>query len=175
MIKILSTRVTTDVTAELLIIQDLKDHLNITHTDDDEYLNRLIRSTRKRIENITGHAIGTQRREIIMELEGDVILPGLPAKSLVTIEQFDNSVYTAADTSSYALLGNYFKTYGCSTWRVVYECGYSTAVEMPDDIMMAWLNECAYRYINRGDIKASGDYDTETFNLLKPYIDLTWL
>lgn len=175
MINIYSTSVTSEVTSELLILQDLKEHLNITHNDDDAYLDRLIVSTRKRIEKITGRAIGTQQRQIVMELEGDTILPGSPVKSIVSAQVFDNTSFATATADSYKLIGNYFKTYSSNTWTVSYNCGYASEVELPADIMLAWLNECAYRYMNRGDVKSAGDYDTETYRLLKPYIDLSWV
>lgn len=55
-----SNRLQTAPTVEPVTLKELRDHLRISHTDEDSYLEDLITEARQEIEDITGIALNTQ-------------------------------------------------------------------------------------------------------------------
>jgi hypothetical protein len=61
-----SVRVT-QPTIEVVLLDDLKSHIRVTHNDDDEYLNKLIKEAREEFEDITGIALISQTWQFMLD------------------------------------------------------------------------------------------------------------
>ena len=98
MARIFDTKLVTDVSTELLTLTDVKAHLYITHTNDDDYLTSLITRVRKQIENYCTIAIGSQERIWLTELEVGQWYQ-IPYQPVISVDvaslKTDTNTYTA--------------------------------------------------------------------------------
>ena len=171
-------KVTTAVASELLSVSnDIKPHLRITHTDDDTYLTFLGKAVREDFEKWLNRGIGEQQVTLIADLTGEdeYQLPYAPISSLVAYEKTDFNTYEAITAySDYDLDGQDDKTFTpmwSGRFKLVYTCGYTS---LPHGLKLAMLNECAYRYDNRGNEQTPG-LSEQAMELAKPYKLFSWL
>lgn len=190
---------------EPIILATAKTHLRVDFTDDDVYITTLITQCRRAVENycfisivpytITftvdscngafypiGASYNTENLAYNkFTAPGSFELPYGPLPGGVTSVSTVNSdgTFTAQTATQYSLYGVDFKkilAYG-NTNQIVYDTGYAT---VPEDLILAILNECAFRYDNRGD--STNRYAqqnvglSESANYLaEPYRRLAWL
>ena len=175
--KIFDLKLVTDVATELLTISDVKSHLYITHSNDDDYLTALITRSRKQIQNFIKKAIGSQEWVWVIDAVGSEELQ-IPYQPVITVdlvsEKTDFQTYepivlsTAYDTD-----GEHEKTFTpfySGRFKVEYTTGYTT---LPDDLKQAWLIQINHLYENRGDVKEQGLSEMAK-DILAPYIDYSW-
>lgn len=142
--------------AEPVTLDELKAHLNLSFSgsasfdDDDDYLTTLITYVRDFVERYCG--ISVKAKTIVAELRnecGGVDLPCWPVYSIISSVDRDNVAVTLSIT------GDKFKTIdgpASDYIKVTYYAGYMKfgASYVPKAIKQAILEECAYRYTNRG-------------------------
>ena len=167
-----------EVVTELLTLSDVKSHLYITHTNDDDYLTSLITRARKQIENYCTIAIGSQEKVLLADFIGNQEIQ-LPYQPVITVddvkEKTDYNTYESIVLhTAYDIDGVQEKTftpfYG-GRFKIEYTTGYTT---LPEDLKQGWLCQVAYLYENRGDIEKQG-LSWLTKDLVAPYRDLSWV
>jgi valyl-tRNA synthetase len=82
---IFDTKLVTDVSSEVLTLTDVKAHLYITHTNDDDYLTALITRARKQIQNYCTIAIGSQEWVWLADFVGNVETQ-IPYQPVITVD-----------------------------------------------------------------------------------------
>lgn len=155
-----------------------KQHARVDFTDDDSYLTILITQCIKAVENYCFISIFPTTVTFTVEgcgvpflpigasyntekyasggVHGNPLfeLPYGPLSAGVTSVSKINSDYTTTilDSTSYNTIGEDFKsliiTSGGAINKIIYNAGYTT---IPEDLILAILNELAFRYEARGD------------------------
>jgi uncharacterized phiE125 gp8 family phage protein len=167
-----------EVATELLTLTDVKAHLYITHTNDDDYLTALITRVRKQIENYCTIAIGSQEKVWVADLVGNTEyqIPYQPVISVDTASQkTDYSTYELVTAGTdYDVDGEQEKSFTpfiSGRFKVEYTTGFTV---LPEDLKQAWLMQCGYLYENRGDEAKSG-LSEMVKDIINPYRDLSWV
>jgi hypothetical protein len=139
---------------EPLTLQQVKDHLRITTTDDDAYLTTLIPACRAGLEEYCNISIVEKDIVIVADINTEFELPWGPVSTLTTAEYKGSlSEAFAAKTS-----GTDFYTEGinflrfvptmCGRWKLTYTAGYTT---VPADLLLDLKRIIGYCERNRGD------------------------
>ena len=178
MARIFDTKLVTDVSTELLTLTDVKAHLYITHTNDDDYLTSLITRVRKQIENYCTIAIGSQERIWLTELEVGQWYQ-IPYQPVISVDvaslKTDTNTYTAktanTDFEIEGVQEKAFIPFHDGIWKVEYTTGFTV---LPDDLKHGWLMQISYLYENRGDEAKSG-LSEMVKDIINPYRDLSWV
>lgn len=138
---------------EPIDLGDMKDHLHIplTNEDEDDKLYKLIKARRKALEKFLGVSLVPKTiTAIINNRLGNMELPYGPVTSLTSITNKEGTVLTS---EQYLLKGvafqvlEYPKTYELT---VVYAAGYA-AGEVPEDLVEELTEDITYYFTNRGD------------------------
>lgn len=161
-------------TTEAISLSEAKAHLYIDNgnTDFDSILTDLIKQVRQFIEEMT--AIGLVSRTVTLYIDyyDEFGLPWGPVTSFTSAE-------TKGGIASYDIIdanqdyevenGRFISYIGDASFRLIYVAGYTSAT-IPYGLKMAFLNEVARRFDNRGDGGVP-----ETNNLLDSYKNLEWV
>jgi uncharacterized phiE125 gp8 family phage protein len=96
--------VTVKPAVEPITVARVKEHLRITTTDQDNWINRHITAARETIENYTGRALVTQTVEI--KLDGfpcdEIWIPNPPLQQILSVKYYDqNGDLQTIDSSLY--------------------------------------------------------------------------
>lgn len=146
-------------------VEIAKQHLNISHTDDDQKISRLIKSATVQTENYLSRALMTQtwlyNLDEFPALDAPIAIPKPPLQSVTHIKYYDDngdqqtfssSLYTV-DTSGFE--GRVFLNYNQSwptvrsiqnTIEIKFVAGYSSAALVPEDIKTAIMMLVATQY-----------------------------
>lgn len=142
----------------------------IDFDDDNDFIEMLITSARKMIEQFTGLSIVQKSFEVeLTNLAGNIKLPFGPVieiTSLTTSTGTDELEYTTSINKAK------LKTPCQSDLKIEYSAGFT---EVPEWVNHAILTEVAYRYIHRGDEELRG-LSNDTLIIISPYKEVdTWL
>lgn len=165
--------------AEPVSLEELKDHLNMSfssadsYDDDDNYLQMLIGNVRDSVERYCGVAI--KAKTIVAELRnecGGVELPCGPVHSIISSVDRDSvnfQIYTIGEkwkSIEFPII-DYVK--------VTYYAGYMkfSSTMVPKAMKQAILEECAFRYQNRG--MGEGVVSESAKYLLSQFKRKSWL
>jgi uncharacterized phiE125 gp8 family phage protein len=157
---------------EPVAVYEVKDHLRISHFDEDALLESLAISAREYVENVTRRAIMTQTWDYFLDEfpDGDSIV--LPFGNLQTVTHVkytdsDGDQSTMTVTTEYLV-----ETNGTQHGRIVlptdvswptdvlypsnpivirFICGWTTQALVPRQIKAAIMMTCADLYENRGE------------------------
>ena len=138
---------------EPLLLPDVKDHLHIpqSNEDEDDKLSRLIKECRKALEKYLGVSLVPKTITAILNNRlGNIELPYGPVTSVTSIT---NKEGTALTSEQYLVKGldfkvlEYPKTYELTA---VYAAGYA-AGEVPEDLTIELMEMVAYKWRNRWD------------------------
>lgn len=171
--------VTAETGSEPVSLEELKDHLNISfsgpddYNDDDNYLSALISSVRDFVERYCG--ISIKAKTIVAEIRnecGGVDLPCWPVYAVVSSVDKDNVSVTLS------ISGDRLKTIDGPVTdyiKVTYTAGFMKfgPSYVPRALKQAILEECAFRYNNRG--LAEGIMSESAKLLLSPFKKKSWL
>lgn len=135
--------------AATVTVTDLKNWLKIDLSDDDTMLAMIITAAMIQIERFAN--LSLINRTITATINnglGNFILPYGPVKTIATVKTLDG------DAITYTSQGNVInESFNIGTSIVTYTAGYTT---LPANLRVAWLQQCAYIYENRGD-ESAGD------------------
>jgi len=168
----MTLKIVTEPTKEPLSISDVKEHLNITSTDDDAYLRSLITVARVQVEKITNRAMLTQTWDLWLDsFPSKFTLPYAPLQSVTSITYTDtngdsqtvtSSVYTADTNEEPAEV---FLAYQ-QTWpstrdipnavKIRFIAGYTSASLIPMPLKHAIYLMIGHMYENREATIAGG-------------------
>lgn len=140
-------------------LKEVKDYLKISHSEEDELLNEMIKTASIRFEKYTSQALLMQTWQVTYRqcARVSLTLPISPAQEIVQIKltsltghltTFDKSCYEL-DTKMNELV---FDIYPYSyLLRIEFKAGYGTKAEdIPTDIKSAILSHLAHAYEHRG-------------------------
>ncbi len=154
---------TFDADSESLSLTDVKDHLRITTSDDDDSLRFLIASVRKQTERHIGKTLVTSTWECKFDsFAVEINLPMGPVQSITTVAYTDTDGNAQTFTDfQYDSRGRLRAAYGYD-WpstremfdavTVTYVCGQTHAGNVDEDIKQAML-----LWIGAGDINREND------------------
>ena len=149
-------------------LSEAKEHLRITNSNDDSFINRLITSARQIAENFTGLGFIQQSYSMFIDefpQEGVINIPKLPLLSVQAINIYDASDnFTAESLNSYSidkirgrivLKDGYVAPISqrkLNGIEISFDVGYgANASDVPEDIKTAILLLVASMYENRGN------------------------
>lgn len=135
--------------AEPISVTDLKNWLKIDLTEDDAILAIIIPAARAQIENVVNLSlINRTVKATIKNGFGNFLLPYGPVKIIVSTTTLSGDAITVTKQ------GNMInESFDGNNAIVTYTAGY---LSLPPSLRIAWLQQCAYLYENRGD-ESAGD------------------
>lgn len=150
-----SWEITTAPAAEPWTLDEAKEHLRVTHNEEDGYITRLIVAARRKVERDTGRALVTQGVTLYLDAFPAVIwLPRPPLQAITgNVLHYRNTAGDWAEFTGYqvdakstparvAPKRNYSwpSAYReMAAIKVVYTCGYGNAAAVPTDLRHALL------------------------------------
>jgi uncharacterized phiE125 gp8 family phage protein len=150
-------------------LQDVDESMATAFTEDDELIECLIVSARKKLETIYGISIVPKTlRAVLTNQAGDIEIPQGPVSSITSLKDKSGTAIT-----DYTILGyseaeeayNDFIQLECPCYEkmvLVYEAGYE---EVPEGLKDEILRMVTYWYENRGDKELKGFvFQTSEFN-----------
>lgn len=173
-------------------LEKAKEHLRVTHTFDDIYINTLISAVTNFSQNWLGRRFITQTLKYYADHfpcdERYLELPVAPVQSITHVKYYDENNtqqnYTTYQTDLIStpckvLLGTdetLFPTtmkYKPNTVEVQFVAGYGTASSVPEEIRQGLMLAIAHLYENRQDVYLSAlqphDMPRSSDYLLAPY------
>lgn len=175
---VLDVNVTTDLSAEPVLLPEIKRHLNMVFdtegsyefNDDDTKLTELITECRKALEKYTGCSFGAKTLQAIIRNEkGNQEIPYGPITSVSSTVTEDGEAIS--DVNVRGIQFKWVESPRSCYMHLTYTAGYST---LPDDLKRAIKEEVAFRYKNQGD--QPGDTISESARqLADPYRRTQWL
>lgn len=134
-------------TVEPITLAEAKAHMRVTSSDDDTYINNLIKAARERAENQIGRVIVKRAVTYTMDgFEAEVLLPLPPVDSITTIAYVDENGDAQTFTDFQTDITNDFypvvkpaynfswpatrSQYGAVT--ITYLAGYGSSADSPD-------------------------------------------
>ncbi len=162
----MKTTIKTAPTIEPITRTLFKEHARITTTEDDDYIDGLIKVARRQVEQVTGRALITQTWKYYMDswpLSNYFKLPYPPLQTgaTVTYIESDGTIsimpsgeYTVdTDSEPGRIVLDYGESWPSATLQpsnpiyTEFICGYGdTRLNVPDDIRHAMLMLCSHYY-----------------------------
>jgi len=149
----MEVQVTTDPVKLPLDVKAARVHLQIEHTDDDAYIQALIRAATNIAQTITHRKFITQTLTLYLdasEMASPIKLPYPPQQSLTSFEYYDSDrTATTVDSTGYDAIGTnsmrivsknggWQNHQAYQSHKIVYTTGYGlTGESVPDDIIHA--------------------------------------
>lgn len=142
---------------EPVTLAEFKAHLNMVFdsegsyefNDDDGKLTRILKAARTRIEKYIGISLIERTVTAILRNDcGSIEFPFGPVTGDVTLVDKDDEAISGA-----VIMGLQFKWLECPRTcyaKATYTAGWA-AVDVPEDLKTAIMEEGAFRYTNRGD------------------------
>lgn len=180
--------VSTPAGADPLLLADLKAHLNISGTDDDAELTRLIKAVADITEKITGRDLITKTYNAYIDYfpcsYATLEIRKSKLQNITSIKYYTGRVLTLWDASNYYNTNtNYYsqvclvdgKTYPDTDYRkqavkIEFTSGYGVDnTYIPEGLKQAMYRLCAFLFENKGDCNDCGTITTAK-ELLQSYI-----
>lgn len=140
---------------EPIILTELKAHLTITYTDDDNYLTFLITACRNAVEMFCNISIVEKTCLIMIDAYCELELPYGPVQSFTSayLKAGSGSLTGQTLNTDFEIDGpvgtfQRFIPRSLGRYTLTYAVGYTT---VPPDLKLAILHECAFRYERKGD------------------------
>lgn len=149
------TRVSASEAVEPVTLEEIKAHMKIDFSDEDDFLQDVLRpACRRTVENYTGVAM--IRSDVTAVLKNEIGGIELPYGPIVDISPTGNLLEDLngdpIDGSTYHVDGVQFLTIRepfADNVYATYQSGYEPE-DIPQDLKYALLEEIAFRYHNRG-------------------------
>ena len=163
----MSYQITVQPASEPVTLQEAKDHLRVDFSDEDDYINTLIKSARGYCEKYTNKVFITQTWRQNLDYFPNVIkLKVNPVVSLTSLKYYDGdeAQQTITDTSAnlqkdflsdvgslHEGLTNGWPSIGdtINPIEIITICGFGAASDVPDDIKHAIKLMVSHLYENR--------------------------
>jgi uncharacterized phiE125 gp8 family phage protein len=161
--------------APKIVLDDVKDYLRITTTDEDNLITAMIIAAVDKAETITNRALSVRTCELYFNVIRSFEIPKPPFTSLTSIEVKNGDSYVAFDgyllddksEPAKVIINDYFSS-GCggnsiNCLKVNFDCGYS---DIPEEIKIWIYSAVATMYENREQIS-----DFQSFEMPNRFID----
>ena len=158
-----------------IVLDDVKNYLRITTTDEDNLITAMITAAVDKAETITNRALSVRTCELYLDIVQSFEIPKPPFTSLTSIEIKSGDNYVAFDgyllddksEPAKVIINDYFAVdcgeNAINCLKVDYECGYS---EIPEQIKIWIYSTVATMYENREQIA-----DLQSFQMPNRFID----
>lgn len=150
----LTTFVVTPPAVEPVTLAEAKLQLIMTFTDDDAYINTLIKSCRQSLEKFTGLSLVEKLITWhVNNSRGGGEFPYGPVRAIASFKDSEDTVLTSPD--GYELSGLDFKTIKSphsELLKVTYIAGFTSA-NFPADLKLELMKMITWEYEHRGDEK----------------------
>jgi uncharacterized phiE125 gp8 family phage protein len=177
---IIDIKFTESTPTEPVTRAEVKTHCKIDTTDEDTYIDTLITQVRRRIENLCGISIVSKTVILTTDFTQEDYLPYGPVSAITEVKlRVDTNTdgtpdYDTLVDDDYTTDGEDYLLFNSSyigRHKITYTAGYTT---VPDDLKLAILNECAFRFQNRGDqsrqyVAENPGLSESTKELVHPY------
>lgn len=154
--------------------QDVDESDSTVFTDDDDLIETLITSARKKLEKLYGISLVPKTlRAVITNLAGDIEIPQGPVNTITSLkDRIGNEIttYTVAGYTESETEYNDFVQLECPNYEkmvIEYEAGYS---EVPEGLKIEILRMVAWMFTNRGESDklngfqySTGEYSRNSF------------
>lgn len=143
--------IVSDALAIPITLAEVKQHLDIDFTDQDDKLTALLASAFREVELFLQLGLKTKTvRMSYMQINGTVLLPYYPVQSITSVTDLDN--VALVEDVDYSFSGDKTKisAYSQNGIKVTYVCGYTT---LPSDIKNAILDVVAVDFDNKVEDK----------------------
>lgn len=139
--------ITDPVLVEPVTLQEMKDYLRISITEDDTVISQMITEARQWIEKRCGVLLIQRNVTAIVEVMNSIYLPYGPISkaSVVVNNQYDELI---DDPALSGLDGGFIALNGYGMFTVTYLGGYT---DCPQALKQALKAAVAFNYENRGD------------------------
>ncbi len=148
---VLDVKFSSENATEPVTTQEVKDWCRIDVADDDTIIAKIIKASRIRLERATNISFITRTVKARLNNSlGRSYFPYGPVTALTTIIDEDGD---AIDSGNYTLFNDSFQQIDSpynDIITVTYTAGYSA---LPEDMREDLLNQIAFAYENRGDVK----------------------
>ena len=157
---------------EPITLDDVKLHLRVDGTDEDEYLEGLIKTAREQVETLTQRALLTQTWDYFLDSWPDENYIKLPFGNLVSVTSVKYKDSAGTETTMVVTTAYLVETNGDQCGRIVlpymvswpvvtlypsnpitvrFVCGWTTAELVPFRIKEAIKMICSKHYESRGE------------------------
>jgi len=172
--KLVSRSFASESATESVTLTEVKEHLYIDsgNSDFDTILTALIKESRHFIEEITALSLVSKTVTAYFDYSSEFTIPFGPVTSFTSAATKTgiNTYETKTVNEDYELIDQKFISYsGNYRMKLIYVAGYTSAT-IPYGLKLAFLNEIARRFDNRGD-----GIVPRTNDLLDSYKMLEWL
>lgn len=177
-----------------LTLEEVKAHLRVDSTADDELIGALILAARLKLESDTGRALLTRTYDLSLDgwpASGVLLLPYSPVQSVTSITYYDTAnVATVWAASNYqvdaaSVPARIVPAYG-AVWPAVtlrslngvvirYVAGYGALATIPETDRQAMKLLVAHWYENREAVGASGTITVVSRAVELAYESLIWM
>ena len=157
---------------ELIPLADAKTYLKVDFTDEDTYIESLVKAAIEEIENATEQRL-YDRSEVIETSKQTFVTPIYPINSITSI--FQGGVELVEDTD-YEVSGDWDKVFefeDCENEEpkvITLDVGH-TAGTCPESLKLACYNLIEYWFNNRG----ASDVPANVLSRISKYRRLTWI
>lgn len=143
---ILYSKVTTEPSAEPILIADAKNHLRVDHDDEDLLINILIQSARETVEQRTNRSLITQTRTMKMDYFPlcwgrtyraqwpAIELPYGPVSSVTSVKYYDESDVEQTYSSS-----NYWVDISSGIPKIVVKNSWPSTYDKPNAVEVVYV------------------------------------
>ncbi len=176
---------------EPVTLQQAKDHIRVTGSDDDADIGQFINTAITRIEDLTHRALITRTYDLFLDcFESKILLPNPPAQTITTVKYLDTdgvqqtlaaSVYKLDVNSHPARLVEAFEQIyptvrlEINSVEIRYITGYGdNAEDVPEPLIQAILLMVGHFYNNREDTIPAvslAHIPDGVRQLIAPYVD----
>jgi len=144
--------VTADLATEPVTLQEAKDWMAVTHSEEDDIIEEMITAARQMIEKYTGLSFGQKEITAVIQMDGcgtPYALPMGPTISIAAITShvaFESNDALVAGTD-YALVAGLLHNQVAGLMEIDYVAGF---LELPEELKHDVLRVTAWLYQNRG-------------------------
>lgn len=165
----------TQPSSEPISLDEAKEHLRVTGSDEDRLINNLITAVRQEAESYLNRLLIEQTWDLYLdefpEEDEEIVINKVPVTAITFIKYYDSDgalqtwARTNYDLDHYNEPSRVYPAYGISypTPRVIknavnirFTVGYGDSGDVPDAIKSGMLLYLSYLYDNRGDQTTTG-------------------
>lgn len=181
-------RASTETSISVLSLSDVKDYLEVTHSEDDSQIEDHLSTARDFFGRISGHRIDEQTREATFDRAARLYeIPSRPVNSLTKFESLDEGTATEHDVSNIYTYGSeapevhvkraFAFSAPLDAVRITYTAGYPSASDVPNGIGEVLKKMVSDLYEFRTSVHQTSNVPRELVlqwkDLLTPYSILT--
>jgi uncharacterized phiE125 gp8 family phage protein len=152
---------------EVLSLERVKQHLRVTTTTDDGYIEGLIKAAREKCEQVTGRSIAAHDFTLLNDSnEGETELLYPTVDDVEKVEYFNGSDYVELESTAYTVTGLKEKYVTTSSTYTNIKITYTTTASDNDDLKRLMMDLIQVWYDNRPD---AGDLQQGIINRMAKY------